>query len=519
MRKFICIFIILFLVLRIILSSTLNAEENVSTIDVRTIHVNLNSLNDLMVDINEKVQDTLKQVDLNLDYNSFFIDVDQRVMDKISQMSISDIRALEMIINRDIPNSLYERGFQITRDGNTTIIQMTGAGNNDFFNQEVIKTINEEGFDVDIQTNEGNTIIHMTRHRINRSDTPFLGINHQNLTVSRASELGYEYDFGVLITGTVPNSPARMSRIAPNDILMSIEGIRVLNTEQISDTLARFFVGDTVTLEIFRDREAIEIEVELGERRSVSDNTASINVNLTRKRRDVGYGGGSWYPIWFHKFPVSDVNNILGQFGFAEFDIDGELLSGGLPTDGILFQGGGGKGNVGQGWFLGGMGAGYSTERKKHTLLELEDSEAIAVLRRYKYSAHFWGVSLDKRFAITDRFLISPGFMIGGAGHKLTLSQVSGDLVWDEFEKQLLSTHNVNETLRKGYVMVQPRFEMLFMMVEDWLGLRCEVGYLFGYSRYNGWKNEIAGDDYEVPNSPNSSFEGWTFSIGPWFGF
>ena len=376
-----------------------------------------------------------------------------------------------------------------------------------------IMEIHQGGRTTTVETQRGSTVVHITNQETNRNDTPFLGIHTQNLTISKASELGYEEDFGILITGTVPNSPARLSRIVPNDILMTIEGIRVSTSDQIFDALARYFIGDQVTLEIFRDREVVEIEVELGDRRAEST-TINTNVNLTkRKRHSVGYGGGSWYPIWFHGFDVSDMNQILGQFGFAEYE-DDKLKSGGIPSDGVLFQGGGGKGNVGGGWFLGGMGAGYNTEGKRHIMID----EDVPVLRRYEYSAHFWGVSLDKRFAITDKFLISPGFMIGGAGHRLTLSQVSGDFDWENYENQVSSSYNVHDSLKKGYIMVQPRVEMLFMML-DWLGLRGEVGYLYGYSTYNGWKNEIAGDVFEVPNSPNTPFEGWTFSVGPWFGF
>jgi hypothetical protein len=55
--------------------------------------------------------------------------------------------------------------------------------------------------------------------------------------------------------------------------------------------------------------------------------------------------------------------------------------------------------------------------------------------------------------------------------------------------------------------------------VNSWLGFRAEGGYMLSYSYHNGWNADLCGDAYEVENSPNTSFDGFTISVGPWFGF
>ncbi len=57
-----------------------------------------------------------------------------------------------------------------------------------------------------------------------------------------------------------------------------------------------------------------------------------------KPRAGVGYGGGSWYPVWYTP-DFTDINQVLAGLEFRE-----------LREEGILLNGGGGKGNIGNGW-------------------------------------------------------------------------------------------------------------------------------------------------------------------------
>lgn len=342
-----------------------------------------------------------------------------------------------------------------------------------------------------------------------RFERPYLGIYTSNITLPKARELNYtSYHHGILITGTGNNSPARLYRLLSNDILMSVNGIRVMDDDHLKKVLDSFYVGDIVRLEIFRDGKIQTMEVELGSRnrrytRDGETLTVTEEVKKEKKKHSVGYGGGTWMPIWF-SLDMEDINSLVSKMGFSELD-----------DKGLLFTGGGGKGHIGNGYFIGGMGAGYSIQRKVNVIIPDENK---AVIRRMSYTNGFGGVTLDKRYALSSKIIVSPGFMLGAGSHKISIAQTDGDYDWEQIDSQLSNKFNAYASFSKSYIVVQPRVEVMFRLL-SWLGLRAEAGYMYGYSFYNGWKTELADDIFETKNSPKTSYEGLTISIGPWFGF
>jgi hypothetical protein len=221
---------------------------------------------------------------------------------------------------------------------------------------------------------------------------------------------------------------------------------------------------------------------------------------------EFGYGGGGYMPIWFVP-DFSDLNTVITDLGFAE-----------LPDYGVLLHGGGGKGPVGNGWFIGGMGAGYSMDRKiQYTINEITNPEE--VIRRMQFKTSFGGVTFDKRLKLSEKFMSGVGFLIGGGGKVLEVSQSSGVYDWDTIGTDFSSGDNGYFRLKKRYLVFQPK-AMLHYRLTPWLSLRGELGYYMGFSFKNGWEVEIADDTFDVLESPDSNFyDGLTFSIGPWFGF
>ncbi len=359
-------------------------------------------------------------------------------------------------------------------------------------------------------------IINMTEEdEDDNSSAPkaFMGVFTENLTLKKARELKYNYNYGVLITGVTSNTPADKQGLSKNDILMKFNDTELTDKETFENVIARYKAGDKIKLTYHRDGKEEVIDFEFGKRSTNIninigdpeidfDEDEGINIaKIKENKTSVGYGGGTWMPIWV-ALDMEDVNDLLGRVGFSE-----------LNEDGLLFNGGGGKITIGKGLFLGGMGAGYSIAKKKNAVVNDEN-----VIRRYSYATSFGGVTLDKRFAITKNFIGSIGLMIGGAGQTLEISQTKGDYDWDDFHNQITDSVNNYAQFKKSYIIAQPKVEFLYRL-NSWLGFRAEGGYIASYSWNNGWDSNLTGDTFEVSNSPDTKFDTYTISVGPWFGF
>mgnify|MGYP006281203367 FL=1 len=169
---------------------------------------------------------------------------------------------------------------------------------------------------------------------------------------------------------------------------------------------------------------------------------------------------------------------------------------------------------IGKGYFLGGMGCGYSIDRK----IDHTTTDNTPVVRRMQYSVSYGGVTLDKRFAFSRKLVSSLGFMLGWGGNNLKISQTNGDYDWDELNANMDSSANNYIEMEKNYILFQPKV-MLMYRITSWLGLRAEAGYMLSYSYHNGWDVNLCEDSFELTDSPETSFNGMTASIGPWFGF
>lgn len=333
-------------------------------------------------------------------------------------------------------------------------------------------------------------------------DAPFFGIYPADLDFPKAQALNYPNSYGVLITGVVPKSPAYEYRLAEDDIIMEMDGKKVFSLKELDKLKTLYRAGDKVTLKIFRNGEVKDIEFVFGSRvKPQVPGTPEEKSQTTKKKLSTGDGGASWVPMYFNT-EMEDVNELITAIGFSE-----------LPEDGVLTHGFAFNGNVGKNWFLGGQFQFYGDSKK----VNVEED----YINNMKYNMFIGGATIDKRFALTKNLVTSLGVMIGGGSHKVSLIHTNGDYNWpvegqDTFD---IMNNNANTTMSKGYILVQPRAEVLLRLL-SWFGLRAEGGFLYGYGPTGGWKirNE-EGEAYEIKNSPDTPFQGYTISIGPWFGF
>jgi len=332
-------------------------------------------------------------------------------------------------------------------------------------------------------------------------DAPFFGIYPAELDFPKAQELNYPYSYGVLVTGIVPNSPAYQYRLVEDDVIMQMDGKKAMNLKEFDKLKSAYRAGDKVALLVFRAGEEKTVDFVFGSREKKSEITITGDTGdePEKAKLSAGGGGGSWIPMWYQA-DMSDVNELVESLGFGK-----------LPENGVLTQGLGGKGNVGKGWFIGGQGGWYSDNKKT------ADTANAGYTNYMKYNMSFGGVTLDKRIPITKGIVTSLGVMLGGASHTIEILHTNSDYNWPTTGNLL--NGNTYAKISRSYLLVQPRAEVM-VRVLSWLGVRGEVGYMYGYGPRSGWKvKHMESDDYELKDSPDTPFQGMTVSVGPWFGF
>lgn len=336
------------------------------------------------------------------------------------------------------------------------------------------------------------------------SNKPKMGIYLSDMDFKDAYEKHYPYCYGVYVTGVTTGGPAQKAGIIKGDIIMEFDGKKAKFESHLVNLITSKNIGDEVKVKIFRDEEEFITNLKLDTLIPKGSEVATRDGKKVKKKLSVGFGGGGWIPVWFVSADeFKDINYILDEFDFQ-----------GIDEKGILMQGGGGQGNVGKGWFLGGMGAGYTIDKKKgYTTVSGDD-----VTRRMKYSNSYGGVTLDKRFAFTKNLVTSLGFMLGWGGHNLQVSQTDGSYDWLTLNDDMDDSVNNAIEIEKRYILFQPKATVMYKIL-DWLSIRAEGGYMLSHSFTNGWDAISCDDNFEIDNSPETSYDGYTISIGPWFGF
>jgi hypothetical protein len=346
-----------------------------------------------------------------------------------------------------------------------------------------------------------------------KSNSAFMGVTTSDLTLDKMQELEYEKFYGVLITGVSSDTPADFFRLAKDDIIMQIDDYKVKNGKEFTRILRLYRAGDAAKFFIHRFGEELEIDFVFGSRSTtfvkdenqitLIEKSAAKSSAKGKKKLRGGIGGGSWIPVWLNA-DFTDLNELLQNNNMdelSELDI--------FDNQGIILHGGGGKGNVGKDWMLGGMAAGYTYETSQKT--------ANNEIRKVTVDIGYGGVTLDKRYAFTEKFVVAAGFMLGVGHQAVKISQTDGEFVWDFDDEEAVSNSSLLD-MRKDYFVFQPKAVAMYRIL-DWLAIRAEGGYVMSHPFYTGWRAESSGNDYTVQDSPNSPFEGLTLTIGPWFGF
>jgi serine protease Do len=99
--------------------------------------------------------------------------------------------------------------------------------------------------------------------RVRRGD---IGIRVQTLTPVLARGLGLAHDRGAIVSDVLPGSPAERAGLRPGDVVLTLDTKPIENGRQLQVNLYRRTVGDSVILEIDRDKQVSKITVTVAER-------------------------------------------------------------------------------------------------------------------------------------------------------------------------------------------------------------------------------------------------------------
>lgn len=368
----------------------------------------------------------------------------------------------------------------------------------------------------------GKAVAEKMREKQTDTETPFMGVYLDDLDFEDAYEMHYDYNYGVLLDGVVKGGPADKAGLMEEDIIMEFDGVKARYEDHLRRLIKSKNVGDSVKVKYFRDENIMTTTLTLGSRKPKKEKeyeeiTKEGKV-IRKKKLSVGYGGGSWIPVWYMP-DIKVINKLLLDLDFKE-----ETFS----EDGFLLQGGGGKGTIGKGWFIGGMGAGFEDEATtKHDWIHYKEGvlDTSTISRKAEYKISFGGVTLDKRFAISRKFVGSFGFLLGTGKNSIKISQTddNGEIPNFDFEDDPSGQmdeyydYKSNLSLEQKFIVFQPKVMMMYR-INSWLGIRAEAGYMASYSS-KGWKAKRNGESIKIDNEPDTNMNGYTFTIGPWFGF
>jgi S1-C subfamily serine protease len=104
--------------------------------------------------------------------------------------------------------------------------------------------------------------------------TPYIGVRYVPIDSAIQQENNLPYDYGVLVSrgqkitdfAVIPGSPADKAGIVENDIILEVNGTKIDSNNGLADLIAKYNVGDTVTLKIWDKGAEKTVQVTLAEK-------------------------------------------------------------------------------------------------------------------------------------------------------------------------------------------------------------------------------------------------------------
>lgn len=96
----------------------------------------------------------------------------------------------------------------------------------------------------------------------------WLGVSFQEITPELAAHFGGSVDGGALINAVIPQGPADKAGLRAGDVIIAINGTKILEGHDLLRAVLRHGVGERLDLDVRRDDQAMKITLVTGERPS-----------------------------------------------------------------------------------------------------------------------------------------------------------------------------------------------------------------------------------------------------------
>lgn len=119
----------------------------------------------------------------------------------------------------------------------------------------------------------------------------YLGVMIQEVTDEMKDALGVKEAKGVLVNDVVPDGPAAKSALKRGDIILRVEGVDVNEAKDLQKNIAKVRPGQSVNLDILREKKPMKVSVKVGA--LPSDEEAAAKIDGEMKTDKIGIAVGA----------------------------------------------------------------------------------------------------------------------------------------------------------------------------------------------------------------------------------
>ena len=152
-------------------------------------------------------------------------------------------------------------------------------------NTAIVMGANSIGFAVPINTAKATVPLLISQGKVTRG---YLGVSIDDAkNYADVNTLGLPDENGAVVRQVQPDTPAAKAGIQTYDVIRKVNGEPVANASELVRKISAFPPGTTVKLEVLRDKNPIEVEVNLMERNVVANQRAAEQPILGLKVQEV----------------------------------------------------------------------------------------------------------------------------------------------------------------------------------------------------------------------------------------